>query len=113
MPQTPKAIYAKRWQRARRLFLDAHPFCAYCLRAGRHVAAEVVDHIVPHRGDAGLFWDTANWQPLCARCHNSTKKTREQRSGVDRDGWPVGQGRFGFSPPGGVDGPGEPSFPKR
>ena len=23
--------------------------------------AEVVDHIVPHRGDGKLFWDEGNW----------------------------------------------------
>jgi 5-methylcytosine-specific restriction protein A len=25
----------------------------------------VVDHIVPHRGDKKLFWDSSNWQALC------------------------------------------------
>ncbi|WP_409558335.1 HNH endonuclease [Achromobacter animicus] len=53
-------------------------------------AAEVTDHIVPHRlaealasEDAdriatarALFWDRANWQPLCWRCH-SRKTARE------------------------------------
>ena len=36
-------------------------------RLGRRT---VVDHIVPHRGDARLFWDEDNWQPLCKSCHD-------------------------------------------
>jgi 5-methylcytosine-specific restriction protein A len=31
--------------------------------------ATAVDHIQPHRGDYELFWDSDNWQPLCATCH--------------------------------------------
>lgn len=34
------------------------------------VPATVVDHAAPHRGDRALFWDTSNWQSLCAHCHN-------------------------------------------
>lgn len=49
-------------------WLRANPICAMCGKP-----ATVVDHIIPHRGDSKLFWDTDNWQPLCARCHN--KKT--------------------------------------
>nr|WP_307877464.1 MULTISPECIES: HNH endonuclease [unclassified Rhizobium] len=39
--------------------------------------ASVVDHIIPHRGDQALFWHHANWQPLCAPCHNSVKQRQE------------------------------------
>jgi len=42
----------------------------------RVVAASVVDHIVAHRGDYELMWDSANWQPLCAGCHG-LKTARE------------------------------------
>ena len=35
------------------------------------MAANVVDHIKPHRGDSALFWNTENWQSLCDKCHNS------------------------------------------
>ncbi|WP_309242099.1 HNH endonuclease [Paenibacillus sp. S150] len=24
---------------------------------------------MPHKGDMELFWNEANWQPLCASCH--------------------------------------------
>jgi 5-methylcytosine-specific restriction endonuclease McrA len=31
--------------------------------------AIILDHIVPHRGIPRLYWEQANWQGLCARCH--------------------------------------------
>lgn len=62
--------YDRRWQDARRRYLRSHPLCAECGRQGRATEATVVDHIRPHRGDQSLFWDEANWQPLCAECHN-------------------------------------------
>ncbi len=60
--------YNARWQRARKTFLANNPVCRVCDRG-----ATVVDHIEPHRGDMRLFWDKANWQPLCKLCHD--KKT--------------------------------------
>ena len=62
--------YGRRWQKASKAFLRRHPLCAECGRRGRYVAATVVDHITPHRGDSKLFWDESNWQPLCKRCHD-------------------------------------------
>jgi len=69
-PSARRRGYTRRWERARRAFLAAHPLCAECLRQGRTRAADVVDHIVPHRGDMRLFWDMDNWQALCKRCHD-------------------------------------------
>lgn len=68
--------YGKRWQAALKAYLRAHPLCRTCYQKGRYVKAEVVDHIVPHRGDPALFWDQSNWQPLCKRCHD--QKTRNE-----------------------------------
>ena len=68
--------YGYAWRKARKAYLDAHPLCAECMRQGRYVKATDVDHIVPHRGDRKLFWDTGNWQPLCHRCHS--EKTRRE-----------------------------------
>lgn len=62
------------WAKARRMFLRGNPVCVRCGHA-----AQVVDHITPHRGDGELFWDTTNWQPLCLACHNS-KSNHERRS---------------------------------
>ncbi|MBQ8708357.1 MAG: HNH endonuclease [Succinivibrionaceae bacterium] len=61
--------YNVRWRRARTMFLSKHPLCSQCGKP-----ATVVDHIIPHRGNQQLFWDEANWQPLCKTCHD--KKTR-------------------------------------
>jgi hypothetical protein len=62
-----------------------------CLDGGVYVAATVADHIVPHRGDADLFWN-GRLQSLCKRHHDVDKK-REERSmlplGCDADGWPL------------------------
>ena len=68
-----KRGYNSRWRKRRKLFLEAHPLCSECQRAGRLTPAIVVDHIIPHRGDQRLMWDEDNWQPLCKRCHD--KKT--------------------------------------
>lgn len=61
--------YDKRWQEARKRFLKAHPLCEACLKEKKLSPATVVDHIVPHRGDPNLFWDSGNWQALCKDCH--------------------------------------------
>ncbi len=68
--------YGARWRKARLAFLREHPWCVMCEREGRLRAAEVVDHIVPHKGDYERFWDQSNWQPLCIRHHNA-KTARE------------------------------------
>lgn len=40
-----------------------------CHEEGRTTAATQTDHVVPHKGDLGLFWDSqGNWQSLCASC---------------------------------------------
>jgi 5-methylcytosine-specific restriction enzyme A len=84
--------YDSRWQRARVAYLVAHPLCRLCEQLGRVTAATVVDHVVPHRGDRALFWDSGNWQPLCKPCHDGAK-ARQERTGVlpgcDLDGVPA------------------------
>ena len=75
---TTEKGYGRRWQKARAAFLHAHPLCARCQAEGRLVKATVVDHIVPHRGDSTLFWDTDNWQALCKRCHDHKTMTEDR-----------------------------------
>jgi 5-methylcytosine-specific restriction protein A len=79
-PSAARRGYGPRWRRARAAFLARHPLCAACRAQGRVVAATVVDHVVPHRGDQRLFWDTSNWAPACKRCHDA-KTAREGRWG--------------------------------
>lgn len=38
----------------------------------------VVDHIVPHRGDAALFWDPANLQSVSKAFHDAEKQRQER-----------------------------------
>lgn len=66
-----KRGYGARWRRARATYLMQHPICVKC-----GSIANVVDHIIPHRGDMHLFWDVNNWQSLCDSCH-SIKTARE------------------------------------
>lgn len=68
--------YGYKWQQARDGYLQAHPLCIKHESRGEVVAATVVDHVKPHRGDMTLFWDSSNWQPLCKPCHDA-KTARE------------------------------------
>ena len=85
-PDTPDAQrgtahqrgYGYKWQKARKAWLRKHPLCVMCEKRGYVVLADVVDHIVPHRGDMKLFWDTNNWQGLCFTDHNSIKQKMEK-----------------------------------
>jgi 5-methylcytosine-specific restriction enzyme A len=55
--------------------------------------AEVVDHIIPHKGDINLFWDTKNWQALCKWHHDSVKQREEKGKevrAIGLDGMPEG-----------------------
>jgi 5-methylcytosine-specific restriction protein A len=74
--------YTGAWQKARAGFLRSHPLCKACQDVGRVEAAEVVDHIVPHKGDKALFWDHSNWQALSKRCHDI--KTAREDGGFGR-----------------------------
>lgn len=69
--------YGARWQRLRKEFLRAHPLCVRCMDLGSVRSADVVDHIKPHKGNKNLFWDQANWQALCASCHNRKTATED------------------------------------
>ena len=74
--------YGYKWQKARAAFLQEHPLCVMCqaMKPPRVTAAEVVDHIIPHKGDQALFWDSeSNWQSLCAPHHNGEKAEQEGR----------------------------------
>jgi 5-methylcytosine-specific restriction endonuclease McrA len=77
-PSASARGYDHSWRQARAQFLASNPTCRKC---GTHPAT-VVDHIMPHKGNKALFWNRANWQPLCVRCHSSLKQSEERRSGI-------------------------------
>lgn len=60
---------SKAWRRRRRLWLQHQPFCQECQKQSRLVFGNVVDHVIPHKGDLSLFWDIDNLQTLCSACH--------------------------------------------
>lgn len=68
--------YDSRWERMRLQYLIHHPLCVHCQAEGRVAPAVVLDHIVPHRGDSVLFFDSANLQGLCVE-HDDRKRLRE------------------------------------
>lgn len=72
-------LYDWRWRKAALQFLREFPLCGQrpgglrpvmsrCHAGGRVAAAVQVDHVDPHRGDLGKFWDRSNWQSLCRAC---------------------------------------------
>lgn len=84
--------YGYRWQQERKTYLKLNPLCVFCAKDSKVEEANVVDHIIPHKGDEELFWDTDNWQALCKHCHDSTKKVIETRGysiEVGEDGFPI------------------------
>lgn len=69
--------YDGRWEKARLGHLANHPLCVCCEASGAVVAADVVDHVEPHKGDWKKFWNRDEWQSLCAWCHNNVKSKVE------------------------------------
>lgn len=97
--QRHQQMYTYAWSQASKRFLADHPFCLPCSHAFRYVPSEATDHVIPHRGEARLFWDVSNWQGICRGCHDV--KTRLEASGRILD-WVPQPGRFVITGPPGV-----------
>lgn len=71
---------SKRWQALRlKILIRDRWTCKMCGRQSFRAGAMVCDHVEPHRGDEGLFWDEENLQILCADpCHNDHKQALER-----------------------------------
>lgn len=74
-PTARERGYTAEWERESKAFLKECPACRRC-----GAPATLVDHIQPHKGNQRLFWNRANWQPLCRPCHNSAKQAEERRN---------------------------------
>ena len=74
--------HSSRWTKVAKAWKVEHPLCEACKSKGIIKAAEVVDHIVPHKGNAEMFYDRANLQPLCKMCHDA--KTAKEDGGFGR-----------------------------
>ncbi len=71
--------YTNKWAKVAKQYLAQHPWCVMCEKQGSHTPATEVDHITRHCGYQRLFWNSANWQPLCKSHHSS--KTRDEMIG--------------------------------
>ena len=69
--------YTSRWDRYALALRGTRPICAECEARGRVRPTQVIDHVIPHRGDQELFWATWNHDPLCKRCHDHKTATRD------------------------------------
>jgi 5-methylcytosine-specific restriction protein A len=68
-----KIYSSKRWKKVREMKMkQCGGLCELCLKEGRIVKADVVDHIIEIK-DGGCIYCLDNLQCLCHSCHN--KKT--------------------------------------
>ena len=72
-----KMYMTKRWRILRDKILVRdnyqcqHKGCGQFLQPGRnHPRSAVVHHLVPHKGDHGLFYSPNNLQAVCWTCHS-------------------------------------------
>lgn len=80
-----------RWATTRADQLACEPLCRYHAELGVIVPADIVDHIIPHRGDEEMFF-AGPFQSLCKACHDRIKQSEERRgfrADVAPDGWPI------------------------
>lgn len=79
-----KRGYGSRWRSYRVGYLKLHPLCVCedCKHKVVPLPANVVDHIVPHKGDKDLFWDPDNHQAMNKKCHD--RKTVKEDGGFGR-----------------------------
>jgi hypothetical protein len=62
-----------------------------CLQQNQITPATVADHVIPHKGDAKLFFE-GELQSLCVTHHNATKREQELKgfaSDIGNDGFPI------------------------
>lgn len=69
--------YGYKWQKLRNWYIHEYPLCVECMIHGRTTAAQVVDHIVPHKGNERLLYDVNNLQSLCKQCHDRKTATED------------------------------------
>lgn len=72
-----KRGYDWRWELEAARFKQAYPWCMACEAIGLHRRSQVIDHIVPPRGDKRLFYDQTNWQACCRWHHDAIKQSLE------------------------------------
>ena len=94
--QRDKWYKTARWRKLRLRQLSKEPYCQCPHHIRDKVEANVVDHIIPHKGDTRLFWDVTNLQSLTKQCHDKFKQSQERGGagfdmGCNVDGTPLNQ----------------------
>jgi 5-methylcytosine-specific restriction protein A len=94
-----KLYNTAQWRALRKRQLQDQPLCERCRAKGFLVAATVVNHRKPHKGDPALFSDPDNLQSACQPCHDGPIQAEEATgkassrvgysNAVDRDGLPT------------------------
>ena len=82
--------YTSRWAATSRRFRARFPLCgmlaggtvdtenSWCAAEGRFVAAQCVQHRIPHQGEGDpLFYAETNLMSSCHRCNNRRRALRE------------------------------------
>lgn len=77
--------YDSKWDAASRSHRARDPLCRYCALVGEVKAADLTDHLYPHRGDRVLFWNRTYWVSSCNDCHNGFKQRVERRGRMALD----------------------------
>lgn len=80
--------YSAQWDSEAAAFKRVHPLCMGCKAIGLVKVTDVVDHVVPHRGNMAIFWDRDRWQPSCRWHHDVIKQKLEaqyERGAVKMD----------------------------
>lgn len=75
--------YDREWRDASAAHRAAYPLCQYCEIGAfgdvRVSAADLTDHLYPHKGDRRLFWRAELWVSSCTSCHSGPKQATEHR----------------------------------
>jgi len=90
-PNARQRGYTWEWEKASKAYLalPGNELCA----CGCKQRANMVDHIVAHKGDMRLFWDRSNWQPYHTTCNSKKAALYEGSFGRSMRSDAEGRGR--------------------
>ena len=64
-----KRGYNYKWQKFRKRYLMANPWCCDCLKRGKYTSAREIHHITKLIDAPHLKYALSNLMGLCSRCH--------------------------------------------
>lgn len=80
-PEYRDLYQTSRWQKIRNIIMGRKPVCPVCMHQNKVVPATDVDHVFPHRGNPGDFYDLDNCWALCSFHH--MQKTALESNGKE------------------------------